>query len=66
VKESVSHLALRERYVLAQRRLLENINAYVDITLERQQEVKIQLRHHSAVLGGLTAKADETHQQLSN
>ncbi|VUC29689.1 unnamed protein product [Clonostachys rosea] len=43
---------------------LRDVNGRVDISLERQQEIKTQLRGQSSILDVLGGKADETRQQL--
>ncbi|RYP69646.1 hypothetical protein DL771_006010 [Monosporascus sp. 5C6A] len=54
-----------ESKILAHRRLLEDISAQVDTSLERQQRIKTQLREQSAALNKLGKKADKTRKQLS-
>jgi hypothetical protein len=55
-----------ESKILAHRRLLEDINGYVDTSLKRQQEIKMQLGAQYSVLDELGEKADKTRQQLSD
>lgn len=53
-----------ESKILCHRQRLEDVNGRIEKSLERQQEMKSQLRDQSSVLDKLGKKADETHQQL--
>jgi hypothetical protein len=55
-----------ESKILAHRRLLEDTNERIGMSLERQQEIKTQLQDQSSVLDELGKKADKTRQQLSS
>jgi CheY-like chemotaxis protein len=50
--------------ILAHRRLLEDVNVRVELSLEQQLETKLQSLEHSIALDNLGSKADQTHKQL--